>query len=285
MNGQHFLAADDALRGRKPMLVEWKGAHRPPGDEVVPADLRIDHVYFVSCKYLSRIVVNASPHHLFDRLLAGGQGVRGGDWFLEVAPAEVAALYDAVRVAAAPQLPEQLTDLDAAATQDARAHASRRLAGRCRRVLRRARGAHRRRRARSAWHDAMRHTPDSMLWRLLRIGSAPYFVLGVQPTGFLRLRIATPWDWRREFELRCVRRRTAQWWAAHGRLARGRARPGPPARNVRSRDTSRCAGVTVGSRHRPKPRCTSTPDTTTSPATSRSYSPANRAVPRRADAR
>ena len=52
-------------------MIEWKGAHRAPGDEVVPADLRVDHVYLVSCKYLSRIVVNASPHHLFDRLLAG----------------------------------------------------------------------------------------------------------------------------------------------------------------------------------------------------------------------
>ena len=41
-----------------------------------------------------------------------------------------------------------------------------------------------------------------MLWRLLRIGSAPYFVLGASPSGFLRLRIATPWDWRRHFELR-----------------------------------------------------------------------------------
>ena len=36
----------------------------------------------------------------------------------------------------------------------------------------------------------------------LRIGSAPYYVLGVSPKGFLRLRIATPWDWRRQFELR-----------------------------------------------------------------------------------
>ena len=77
MNGQAFLRASDALRGRPPLLVEWKGPHRSVGDEAVPADLRVDHVYLVSCKYLSRIVVNASPHHLFDRLLAGGHGRRG----------------------------------------------------------------------------------------------------------------------------------------------------------------------------------------------------------------
>src|SRR4051794_29740622 len=86
INGCRFLAARDALRGRVPMLIEWKGAHRAPGDEVIPADLRVDHVYFVSCKYLSRIVLNASPHNLFERLLAGGQGKRGGDWFRSVAP-------------------------------------------------------------------------------------------------------------------------------------------------------------------------------------------------------
>jgi hypothetical protein len=40
-----------------------------------------------------------------------------------------------------------------------------------------------------------------MLWRLLRMGSAPYFVLGSSPTQSLRLRIATPWDWRQLFAL------------------------------------------------------------------------------------
>ncbi len=41
-----------------------------------------------------------------------------------------------------------------------------------------------------------------MLWRLLRIGSAPYFVLGASASSSLRLRIATPWDWQQSFELR-----------------------------------------------------------------------------------
>jgi hypothetical protein len=41
------------------------------------------------------------------------------------------------------------------------------------------------------------------LWRLLRIGSAPYFVLGNdRRTGQpARYRIASPWDWREQFEL------------------------------------------------------------------------------------
>ena len=80
-NGRAFLGAVDGLRGRRPEVVEWKGAVRASGDEVAPVDLRIDHVYLVSCKYLSNILFNVSPAHAFDELLVGGQssaGTRGG---------------------------------------------------------------------------------------------------------------------------------------------------------------------------------------------------------------
>ena len=42
----------------------------------------------------------------------------------------------------------------------------------------------------------------SLLWRLLRLASAPYFVLGTGPRSSLRLRVDTPWDWNQAFELR-----------------------------------------------------------------------------------
>jgi hypothetical protein len=42
---------------------------------------------------------------------------------------------------------------------------------------------------------------EAMLWRLLRIGSAPYFILGTSPHGSMRLRIDTPWDWRQVYRL------------------------------------------------------------------------------------
>jgi hypothetical protein len=38
-----------------------------------------------------------------------------------------------------------------------------------------------------------------MFWRLLRIGPAPYFVLGSDSRGSMRLRIDTPWDWRQRY--------------------------------------------------------------------------------------
>ena len=79
-NGQAFLNAGDGLRGRPPLVVEWKGTGRAPGDEVAPIDLRVDHVYLVSCKYLSKILFNVSPAGIFDSLLFGGpgRGTRGG---------------------------------------------------------------------------------------------------------------------------------------------------------------------------------------------------------------
>ena len=57
------------------------------------------------------------------------------------------------------------------------------------------------------WEAAMDDrggTGEAMLWRLLRIGSAPYFVLGSSADRSLRLRIATSWDWRQQFQLLAI---------------------------------------------------------------------------------
>jgi len=54
------------------------------------------------------------------------------------------------------------------------------------------------------WRGSMDRSgsSESMLWRLLRIGSAPYFVLGANRTDRLHLRVGTPWDWRQAFHFR-----------------------------------------------------------------------------------
>jgi len=277
-NGQAFLAAADGLRGRLPKVVEWKGTGRAPGDEVAPIDLRVDHVYLVSCKYLSNILFNVSPSHVFDDLLVGAQvrGGRmarevlpgGGDWYADVAPAEYQALYESVRLAV--DEPE-----GAAATAPVRGTPARR-----RREARLGRaptpvslpglgapevaaldgdgttdGARRVRNSAATEHlwglptravdltspqrdalgqwlrpgwpdgakslyaamssavarasvrrwegamDAVGRTDEAVVWRLLRIGSAPYFVLGSSAARSLRLRIATSWDWRQQYRL------------------------------------------------------------------------------------
>jgi hypothetical protein len=207
-NGRALLEATDGLRGRIPVLVEWTGGRRPPGDEVAPIDLRIDHVYLVSCKYDSDILANTSPGRLFDGLLATTGSWDRADWYHQVAPDEFGALYAASLVATG------LTDLpdtpgECSREQHRRLRTS--LAGRtfpdavtqaayaelCRTVSIA---------SAARWSAALEATGaggDVMLWRLLRIGSAPYFVLGIDrrrgvPVQF---RIASPWDWREGFEL------------------------------------------------------------------------------------
>jgi hypothetical protein len=207
-NGRALLEAADGLAGRTPRTIEWTGGRRPPGDEVAPIDLRIDHVYLVSCKYESDILANASPARVFDGLLATTGRWDRGDWYGSVAPVEYLALYRACITAVGlddfPPEPsacdrEQLAQLRRTLTGRSYPDEASRAAYRalCRAVS-----------AASAtrWSEQLTSsgvTSETMLWRLLRIGSAPYFVLGNDRRSGTpaRFRIASPWDWREEFEL------------------------------------------------------------------------------------
>ncbi len=204
-NGQAFLAADEGLGGRAPQVVEWKGPSQAPGDEVVPADLRVDHVWLVSCKYLSKVLANAAPARLFERGLAGGPSRTAGDWYEEVASDAYQALFAQVRLELGTRasLPPHAADLTAAHRAELRAYldggwspdthaAYRTLAVEVGKA-----SADRWKRTLAKKADA-----EAVLWRLLRIGSAPYFVLGAQRDRNLRLRVMTPWDWRQAYELK-----------------------------------------------------------------------------------
>lgn len=203
-NGQAFLTAADGLRGRRPTRVEWKGQHRPPGDDVIPADLRIDHVFLVSCKYLSAITVNAGPVRLFDRLLIGDQR-DGTNWFAQVATVEFEAFYRSAVVATGlTNLPPSVSELTSADQDRLREH----LRGRtlpdgmldswqalCHAVSNR---------TAERWTDSLGTGRDQLklLWKMLRISAATYFVLGTAPDAYLRLRIDSAWDWTQAYELR-----------------------------------------------------------------------------------
>jgi hypothetical protein len=207
-NGRALLTAEDGLRGRTPLTVEWTGGRRPPGDEVAPIDLRIDHVYLVSCKYESDILANASPGRVFDGLLSTTGTWERGDWYTSVAPEELVTLYRAC--VAAGRL-EGFPPTPAECTRDQLTRLRRSLGGRTypdattqeayRRLCQAVSEASAQRW--SARLDSADVSPEAMVWRLLRIGSAPYFVLGVdRRTGApARYRIASPWDWRDEYEL------------------------------------------------------------------------------------
>jgi hypothetical protein len=205
-NGQAFLRAADGLRGRRPRLVEWKGPHRPPGDDVIPADLRIDRVYLVSCKYLSRVLLNPGPARLFERLLVGDE--RSSDnWFARVAPAEFQAFYEAAVAAARVEgLPADVTALsrpqqrrlkDALGPRSLPAELRPSWQTMCDAVAQR---------SAATWDRAMASPRERLrlLWRLLRVTTATYFVLGTDTNAHLRLRVDSAWDWMQTYELRSL---------------------------------------------------------------------------------
>jgi hypothetical protein len=213
-NGLAFLRADDALRSRVPARIEWKGPDKLPLVTDVPADLRIDRVYLVSCKYLSKVLHNLAPSGLFDGGLTGATVGKAGDWFAQVAPSELQRFYASARDEIAgsglpgatelAHLPERVGDLartgrdllksalgrtlpDAAA--DAYGDLARAVAER----------------SADRWSSALgdRADRERLLWRLLRIGSAPYYVLGASSASAppMRLRIDTAWDWQQRYRL------------------------------------------------------------------------------------
>jgi hypothetical protein len=206
-NGQAFLAAADGLRGRPPRLVEWKGPSQAPGDEVVPADLRIDHVWLVSCKYLSKVLANAQPARLFERGLVGGPARSAGDWYAEVAADAYQALFAQVRLELGTRaaLPPHAADLTAAHRAELRAYLDAGWSAEAQAAYRDLSLAVGRASA-DRWKRtlAKRSEAEAVLWRLLRITSAPYFVLGAQRDRTLRLRVMTPWDWRQAFDLKRI---------------------------------------------------------------------------------
>jgi hypothetical protein len=192
-NGVRFARSAEGLRGRPPWIVEWKGAHRPPGYEQIPADLRVDHVYLISCKYGSNILTNSSPANLFDA------GNDEDDWFNAVAPSGYQALYEECRrLVPDPSLPDRATDLTKEHRLLLKNSLPRNLTSNAKLAYREfateaAAGSSQR------WESRLgnRRLREEMVWRLLRLQSAPYFVLGESADGHpLAYRVQTPWDLR-----------------------------------------------------------------------------------------
>lgn len=205
-NGTAFAEHAEGLGGRRPRRIEWTGGHRPPGDQVIPADLRVDRVYLVSCKYLSKVLHNAAPARVFDHLLKSTDSHDRADWYGQVAPDAHRRLATAAAEAVGCPFPADPCDADV--TERRRLRDALREHGRawpgaatepyrdmCAEVSR----ASAERWRRSASTPGAR---EQLLWRLLRLASAPYFVLGASRADVIRLRIDTPWDWRQRHDLR-----------------------------------------------------------------------------------
>lgn len=204
-NGRRFLESAKGLRGRIPERIEWKGSHKNPGDEALPVDLRVDHVYLVSCKYLSKILHNSSPVRLFEHLLRGNIVTVAKDWFNETAPTEYQNFYEATLQACdlvefnLPKLVINLSGVDRRLFQSKflikwPESVQSAYQAMCNSVS-----------SQTAllWNERLSNKTErlNMLWRLLRMGSAPYFILGANKTEALTLMITTPWDWDQRYTL------------------------------------------------------------------------------------
>lgn len=197
-NGAALFRAKDGLRNRRPSSVEWRGSAKPIDDELVPIDLRIDRVFLVSCKYLSKVLANVAPARLFDGLLRVRVPAERASWFEVVAPDE----YDSLLTAALDHA--GLPGID---TQERRRRLVASLRGSgwpesCRDAW--ARTADRvAQESADRWRAAITSRVDEtrLFWRLVRIGPAPYFVLGVGDSAPIRLGVLTTWDWQQRFEM------------------------------------------------------------------------------------
>jgi hypothetical protein len=201
-NGCAFARADEGLRGRPPWQVEWKGGHKPPGYEQIPADLRVDHVYLVSCKYGSNILHNVSPAHLFERRLAARRGERVVDWFAVVAPEAYQELYNSCRREFGfTALPDRVDALAADHRSVLKALPSRWPASLLEPYRDFAQAVSLGSAARWLASLTGKAQREEMVWRMLRLQAAPYFVLGATTDGRpLRYRVGTPWDFRSRYE-------------------------------------------------------------------------------------
>lgn len=236
-NGAYFVAHADGLNGRTPERIAWSGGRRIPGDRPVPADLVVDRVYMISCKYLSRIVHNTAPAQLFCDALAVSSGSRGSNWFQEAAPDAHEALYartvgllGLTDMAESPRAltAEQRKRLKGALKERTAPGLPAELDAEYKRLI----GVVSKESAR-LWREALgdRADQERMLWRLLRIYSATYFVLGIDERQPMRFRVVTPWEWRQSykflsFEIEAAGRGQPRvdWVARYRHLASGQRR-------------------------------------------------------------
>jgi hypothetical protein len=201
-NGRFFT---EQVLGRAPRRIQWRGGRKQVFHHDLPVDLRVDEVYHVSCKYASRVLQNPSPQALFVDLL-GRATPRARDWYGHVAPEELQAFYAACRGALRDflDLPEEHVCL----SRDERRQLSLCLhplpaqlaepyAVLCRAVS--DASAHQ-------WSTAVAREAGAdtrLLWRLLRISSVPYYVLGASKShGIIRLKVASTDDWKQSYRLR-----------------------------------------------------------------------------------
>lgn len=207
--GKSFFEAIEGLRNQQPFRIEWKGSHVPPASwEKIPSDLRVNHVYLISCKFGSKILLNTSPANLFNYLLEPSIKSTNTNWYEYVAKSEYQLFYEScLKLISNSNFPESVKELNSKQRQILKSQLNGRLPedqNKAYKALSEAVSTQ----SVQQIYDKLSDNPSKLLankeqlyWRLIRLESAPYFGLGISPrNGKMFFRVATPWDFRKLFE-------------------------------------------------------------------------------------
>lgn len=207
-NGRFFR---ESILGRPARRIEWRGSRKQVFHHDLPVDLRVDDVYHISCKYASRVLQNPSPHALFVDLLSKKRS-RAPNWYGQVAPQELQAFYAACRdsLKGTLNLPEEQAQISGGERRQLSgclhpfpARLAQPYAALCRAVSDA---------SACQWRSSIQQEAGAdthLLWRLMRISSVPYYVLGAGKASSasnsyraIRLKVASTDDWKQSFRLK-----------------------------------------------------------------------------------
>ncbi|NNN21155.1 MAG: hypothetical protein HKL80_04035 [Acidimicrobiales bacterium] len=205
-NGRAFLESSEGLRGRTPVRISWKGPTNTPGQDLIPADLVVDYVYLVSCKYLSKNIMNGSPSHVFEQQLSNRPTKKTSDWYQKVALVELERLYECFshELRGEINLPSKLSMLSSENKKELKKLKLKKWPGESSALYLEFAQAVSENTVK-LWQKSLPKLVDQerLLWRMLRMADVTYFLLGAKSVSSpLRLRVATPWEWRKNFELK-----------------------------------------------------------------------------------
>jgi len=205
-NGKYFKRHPDGLLDQTVRRIEWTANQKNPGDENIPSDIIVNRTIYISCKYKSNLLHNAAPARIFVNALVPQSSKKKLNWYEHVAREEHNSFYKKsisfFDLGNMPDTPDQLKKSQKERLKKCFEPYSSRLPPPLQEsyqeLISKVSSV-----SSNKWKAALGNKGNSvrMLWRLLRIYTATYFILGSNGKDDLRIRVCTPWEWNRKFEL------------------------------------------------------------------------------------
>ncbi len=205
-NGKYFKRHPDGLLDQTVRRIEWTANQKNPGDENIPSDIIVNRTIYISCKYKSNLLHNVAPARIFANALVPQSSKKKLNWYEHVAREEhnlfckkSISFFDLANM---PDTPDQLIDTQKERLQKCfkpyRSRLPPPLKESYQELISKVSSV-----SSNKWKEAFNNLdkPVRMLWRLLRIYTATYFILGSNDKNDLRIRVCTPWEWNKKFRL------------------------------------------------------------------------------------